>query len=63
MLKILGILIGGVFVGAVAMEVVHKKYPDGTDKLCEKTKEATSEMKRAFKNGYDSAAHPKTATA
>jgi len=63
MLKSLGILIGGIFVGAVGMEVVRKKYPGATDKLCEKTKEATSEMKRAFKNGYDNATHPKIATA
>jgi len=63
MLKSLGILIGGIFVGAMGMEVVHKKWPVATDKLCEKTREATSEMQKAFKNGYDNATHPKAATA
>ncbi len=33
MLKSLGILIGGVFIGAVGVEVVSRKYPD-TVVLC-----------------------------
>ena len=63
MLKILGILLGGVFVGAVAMEVLRKKCPDTMDKLCTKTHEITSEVKDAFKNGYEKANQPKTAVA
>ena len=63
MLKTLGILIGGVFVGAVSVEVVRKKFPDAMDKLCTKTCEITSEIKEAFKNGYEKASQPKPATA
>ena len=63
MLKSLGILIGGVFVGAVSVEVVRKKYPGTLDKLYAKTREITTEMKDAFKNGYEKASQSKTATA
>ncbi len=63
MLKGLGILIGGVFVGAVSVEIVRRKYPDALDKLYEKTRETTSEIKEAFKNGYEKASQPKTAAA
>ena len=63
MLKTLGILIGGVFVGAVSVEVIHRKCPDALDKLCNKTREAASEVKQAFKNGYEKASQPRPATA
>ena len=63
MLKTLGILIGGVFVGAVSVEVVRKKCPDAMDKLCAKTREITSEVKEAFKNGYEKGSQPRAATA
>jgi len=63
MLKSLGILIGGVFVGAVSVEVVHKKCPDALDKLYARTREIASETKEAFKNGYTKASEPKAATA
>jgi len=63
MLKSLGILIGGVFVGAVSVEVFHKKCPDALNKLYKKTREVTSEVKEAFKNGYEKASQPKAATA
>ena len=63
MLKSLGILIGGIFVGAVSVEVVRKKCPDTLDKLYAKAREITTEMKDAFKNGYEKASQPKTATA
>jgi len=62
MLKSLGILIGGVFVGAVSIEVVRRKYPDGLDKLYKKTREVASEVKDAFKNGYEKASQRRTAT-
>ena len=55
MLKGLGILIGGVFVGAVSAEVVRKKYPDTMDKMRAKARQITSEAKEAFKNGYQNA--------
>jgi len=63
MLKSLGILIGGVFVGAVSVEVVRRNCPDALDKLYVKTREVASEVKDAFKNGYEKANHPKPAAA
>ena len=62
MLKSLGILIGGVFVGAVSVEVVRKKCPDALDKLYARTREIASEVKEAFKNGYKKANEPRAAT-
>jgi len=63
MLKSLGILIGGVFVGAVSVEVIRRKCPDALDKLYTKTREVASEVKEAFKNGYEKASQPRAATA
>lgn len=62
MLKSLGILIGGVFIGAVSVEVVHKKCPDALDKLYARTREIASETKEAFKNGYTKASEARAAT-
>jgi hypothetical protein len=53
MVKSLGILIGGIFVGAVGAEILRKKYPESLDKLCTKTCEITSGIKEAFKKGYE----------
>lgn len=61
MIKGLGILIGGVFVGAVGIEIIHRKYPDTLDKLCTKTREITSGIKEAFKKGYENAMQPQPA--
>jgi len=61
MIKSLGILIGGVFVGAVGVEIIHRKYPDALDKICTKTREMTSGIKEAFKNGYENATRPQAA--
>ncbi|MBA7610346.1 hypothetical protein ES703_17554 [subsurface metagenome] len=63
MLKSLGILIGGVFIGAVSVEVVRRKCPDALDKLYARTREIASETKEAFKNGYEKASQPRAATA
>jgi hypothetical protein len=63
MLKSLGVLIGGVFVGAVGVEVVNRKYPEAVNKMQEKVRQLTSEAKKAFKNGYKSATVQKTAAA
>lgn len=62
-MKGLAVLIGGIFVGAVGMEVIHKKYPDAVDKLCTKTREIPSGIKEAFVQGYESATRPKEAAA
>ena len=58
MIKSLGILIGGVFIGAVGVEIIRKKYPEAFDKLYAKTCEAVSEAKEAFKKGYANAVQP-----
>ena len=63
MLKSLGILIGGVFVGAVSIEVIRRKCPDALDKLYTKTREVASEVKEAFKNGYEKASQPRPVAA
>jgi len=55
MVKSLGVLIGGIFVGAVGAEILRKKCPDILDKLCTKTCEITSGIKESFKKGYDNA--------
>lgn len=59
MLKTLGVLVGGLFVGAVAMEIVHKKYPDGLDKFYSKAGDLAGRMKEGFKEGYQSVTKPK----
>jgi hypothetical protein len=58
MVKSLGILIGGIFVGAVGAEIIRKKYPETLGKLCTKTCEITSGIKEAFKKGYENAMQP-----
>ena len=69
MIKSLGILIGGIFVGAVGAEIIRKEYPDILDKLCkqadslcEKTTKITSGVMEAFKQGYQSATQSQKAT-
>jgi len=59
MLKSLGILIGGIFIGAVGAEIIRKEYPDALDKLQSKTRELSTGVKEAFKRGYDSTARTK----
>ena len=61
MIKSLGILIGGVFVGAVGVEVIRKKCPEALDKLYSKTRETVSGAKEAFKKGYANAVEPQHA--
>ena len=55
MLKGLGILLSGIFVGAVGAEIIRKEYPDVLDNLQRKTREVVSGVTEAFKKGYDSA--------
>jgi hypothetical protein len=61
MFKSLGILIGGVFVGAVAAEVIRKKYPGALNKVYTKTREVATQAKEAFRKGYEGATRPKGA--
>jgi len=55
MLRTLGLVLAGMFAGAVAMEIVHNKYPDSVDKLYSKMGDVASEIKDGFKEGYRSA--------
>lgn len=55
MVKSLGLLIGGVFVGAVGMELLRRTYPNALDTLCEKTRAAVTGATEAFKTGYANA--------
>jgi len=58
MLKSLGILLGGVFVGAIGVEIINKKYPEAMNKLYTKTCDVASGAKDAFKKGYANAVEP-----
>ena len=55
MVKSLGILIGGIFVGAVGAEIIRKEYPKAMNRVYAKTCEITSGIKEAFKKGYANA--------
>ena len=55
MVKSLVILMGGIFVGAVGAEIIHKKYPKAMKDIYAKTCEITSGVKEAFKKGYANA--------
>jgi hypothetical protein len=59
MLKSLGILVGGVFVGAVAAEVFRRKYPKALSKVSAKVRDVASQAEVAFKKGYESATRSK----
>ncbi len=54
MYKTLGIVIGGMFAGAVVMEVLHKKCPDCIEKFYAKTGDWACGVKDGFKEGYSS---------
>jgi len=55
MFKELGVIVGGIFIGAVGVEVLRKKCPGTLDKLYAKTREIPSEVKEAFRKGYENA--------
>ena len=63
MLNTLGVILAGAFIGAIGMEVVNRKYPDAMNKVHIKAKEMTSELKVAFKNGYDNSMRSKATVA
>ncbi len=58
MFKTVGVIIGGVFIGAVGAEILRRKYPKALDKLYAQTRGVASDAKAAFKNGYDKAVGP-----
>ena len=59
MFKEFGILLGGIFVGAVTAEIIRKKCPDVGGKLRTKICNVSSGVKDAFKAGYENATHPR----
>ncbi len=70
MIKSLGIMIGGIFVGAVGMEIAHKKCPKALKEFYKKSREITSgarkvcrEAKEAFMAGYDGVTRSQRAAA
>ncbi len=56
MIKSLGMMIGGIFVGAVAMEIFRRTYPTAMDKVYARTREMASGAKEAFQRGYEGVA-------
>ncbi len=50
--KELGILIGGIFVGVVAAEIMRKVCPGWLNKPCAKVGKLTHTAKEAFVEGY-----------
>jgi len=61
--KSLGVLIAGIFVGAVGMEILRKRCPDAVNKLYKRTQETVSGAKEAFKAGYQKVTQPEGAAA
>lgn len=61
MFKSLGILLGGIFVGAVGAEIIRKKYPNVMEDVYDETSEMISVVKEAFKKGYANAMQSKQA--
>ncbi len=61
MIKSLGILVGGIFIGAVGAEILRKKCPETLGKLYTKACEITSGVNEAFKKGYKNATQPQQA--
>ena len=66
-LKGIGILLAGVFVGAVAVEILSKKSPKLMEKVREKANKAVettgksmTALKDAFVDGFTETAKPKT---
>ena len=53
--KSLGVLIAGIFVGALAAELIRRKHPKALDALYAKARKAASGAKEAFKRGYETA--------
>jgi len=68
-IKSLGILLAGVFVGAVVVEILDKKKPkimkkvrDQANKAVDATGKSMTAIKNAFVEGFTETAKPKTAS-
>ena len=55
MLKELGVLAGGVFLGALTAEIISRKCPDAGNRLLAKTREIAANVKESFNAGYANA--------
>ncbi len=51
-MKLLGIVVAGVFVGVVVAEVLRQTKPDAFKKVEQKACDFVSSFKSAFKEGY-----------
>ncbi len=58
MLKTLGVLVGGIFVGALGAEIFRRQYPERMDKFYEKVHRVALVAKGAFQKGYRSITEP-----
>ena len=58
MLKTLGAIVGGIFVGAVAVEILRMKCPDKLDKLYAIVNDLSAGIKEGFREGYCSVSKP-----
>ena len=56
--KALGVMIAGIFVGAVGMEIFRRRCPKALDDFYSKTREMASGAKEAFKSGYEKVTQP-----
>ncbi len=52
MLKTIGVVVGGIFVGAVAAEILREKCPEKVDALYAKVKSFSDRIKAGFNEGY-----------
>ncbi|NQV31176.1 MAG: hypothetical protein HQ515_00695 [Phycisphaeraceae bacterium] len=52
MLKIIGVLAGGIFVGAVGIEIIGEKYPRMMAKARKKVRRGIWETKDTLRDGY-----------
>lgn len=52
MIKTLGVLISGIFIGAVVMEIARKRCPENLDTLYSKISNITDDIKETFKEGF-----------
>lgn len=48
-----GVLAGGIFVGAVGMELVYEKYPKTVTKFRKKVRRGIWEAKETLRDGYN----------
>lgn len=56
MMKSVGAVLAGVFIGAAATEILRRKYPDALGKLYDSIRETAATAKDAFKKGYENTA-------